>query len=148
MADVQDPTPTSVTVRRTIPARRDVVFAAWTTPEALKQWSAPGDRTSPVVEVDLRVGGRYRIDIAAPAGLTHRVVGEYLEVDPPNRLVYTWQWETNPALGSTLVTVDFLDRGAETEVVLVHARHPNAEAAANHERGWAGCLAKLEGLYR
>ncbi|MFN8061120.1 MAG: SRPBCC domain-containing protein [Vicinamibacterales bacterium] len=146
MAIAHDSAPASVTIRRTIPARREAVFAAWTTPDTLKRWSAPGDRTNPVVEVDLRVGGRYRIDIAAPTGPAHRVVGEYVEVDAPRRLVYTWRWETNPAMGETLITVDFHERGAETEVVLVHSRMPSAEAARNHEAGWVGCFEKLERL--
>lgn len=147
MADASIETPTSLTVRRTIKAPRDRVFAAWTTPEALKQWSAPGDRTNPVVEVDLRVGGRYRIDMAAPNGTVAQVTGAYLEIDPPQRLVYTWFWETNPALGEMLITVEFLPRGEHTEVVLVHTKLPTADAAVNHERGWMGCLDKLERLF-
>lgn len=148
MADISFEAPASLTVRRVVPAPRERVFAAWTTPEALKRWSAPGDRTNPTVEVDLRVGGRYRIDMAAPNGATHRVVGTYVEIDPPRRLVYTWFWETNPTLGEMLITVEFLPHGEHTEVVLVHSKLPSAEAVVNHERGWVGCLDRLEGLFR
>ncbi len=137
----------SLTVRRIIPAPQALVFDAWTNPEQLKRWSAPGDLVNPLVEVDLRAGGRYRIDMLAPDGREHRVTGVYRLVDPPRRLVYTWFWETNPSLGEMLISVDFHDHGAETEVVLEHSLLPSPEAATNHERGWAGCLLKLERLF-
>src|SRR2546425_5241971 len=68
----------------------------------------------------------------APDGPLHRVTGTYREVDPPNRLVYTWQWETTPGATETLVTVEFHDRAGRTEVVLTHERLPDAEARARH----------------
>ena len=137
----------SVTLRRVIAADRARVFDAWTKPELIKQWSAPGDMVNPVVEVDLKEGGRYRIDMRAPDGREHRVTGVYRAIDPPRRLVYTWFWETNPSLGEMLITVDFHERGSETEVVLEHSLLPTPEAAANHEKGWTGCLAKFERMF-
>lgn len=134
----------SVTITRLVQAAPERVFAAWTTPEALRQWSAPGDRTNPVVEVDLRVGGRYRIHMAAPDGTTSKVTGTYREIAPPHRLVYTWFWETNPALGEMLVTVEFHARGDATEIVLIHSQVTSVEAANNHRSGWLGALPKLD----
>src|SRR2546422_7814419 len=96
MAPAPQTAPVTVRLQRTFQAPREKVFQAWTRPEDLKRWSAPGDLTTPVAEVDLRVGGRYRIDMRAPDGTLHRVTGTYREVDPPNRLVYTWQGETTP----------------------------------------------------
>ena len=147
MAEHKIDTPLSLTITRTIPATAEQVFAAWTTPEALKRWSAPGPLTNPIVEVDLRVGGRYRIDMAAPDGAVHRVTGIYKEIEPPRRLVYTWFWETNAALGEMLITVEFHARGASTEIVLEHSQLQSRESAVNHEKGWVGCLAKLEKLW-
>jgi uncharacterized protein YndB with AHSA1/START domain len=145
--DIQQSTKTvSVTITRLVKATPERVFAAWTTPEMMKQWNAPGDRTNPVVEVDLRVGGRYRIHMAAPDGKTSKVTGIYREIDRPHRLVYTWFWETNPALGEMLVTVEFRSRGSETEIVLVHADCVSEEAANNHRNGWLGALPKLDHL--
>ena len=137
----------SLTIRRTVPATPEEVFTAWTTAEGLKRWSAPGAWTNPVVEVDLRVGGRYRIDMAGPDGTVQRVTGVYQEVDPPRRVVYTWFWETNAALGESLVTVEFHGRGQVTEIVIEHSRLTSSESAVNHERGWIGCLAKLDRLW-
>ncbi len=135
--------PVTLRLARTFAAPPDKVFKAWTEPEALKRWSAPGAMTAPLAEVDVRVGGRYRIHMQAPDGTLHRVTGIYREVDPPRRLVYTWAWEEKPAEGETLVTVEFHDRGGRTEVVLIHERFPNEAVRDQHESGWTGCLAKL-----
>jgi len=74
---------TALTLRRTFQASRERVFRAWTTPEEIKQWKCPGDRTTPLVEVDLRVGGAYRVHMRKPDGTETRLVGVYREVDPP-----------------------------------------------------------------
>ena len=90
MPDTVIPPNTVVEVRRVIRAPRQRVFEAWTKPEELKRWHAPGPMTVSLAEVDLRVGGRYRIHMVAPSGEEHRVVGTYREVDPPRRLTYSW----------------------------------------------------------
>jgi uncharacterized protein YndB with AHSA1/START domain len=131
-------------VRRTLAAPPARVFAAWTRPEELKRWAAPGAFTTPLAEVDLRVGGRYRIHMREPDGKEHRVVGVYREVDPPRRLVYTWSWETNPEVTDSVVTVEFHDRGGSTELVLRHEKLPTTESRDRHAMGWGGCLDKLE----
>lgn len=101
----------TVTLRltRTFAAPRERVFRAWTTPQQLKRWSAPADFTNSVVEVDLRVGGRYKIGMQAPDGTAYTAVGAYQVVDPPKKLVYPWRWESEGA-EETLVTVEFHDR--------------------------------------
>ncbi len=101
---------TTLRLRRAFPAPPERVFRAWTTPAEMKQWTAPGAMT-PVAEVDLRPGGRYRIHMRAPDGAEHHLVGGYRVVDPPKKLVYTWRWENSPEAPETLVTVEFIDRG-------------------------------------
>jgi uncharacterized protein YndB with AHSA1/START domain len=131
-------------LRRTFRASPERVFRAWTTPAEMKQWKAPGELTTPLAEVDLRAGGKYRIHMQAPDGALHRLVGEYRLVDPPKKLVYTWRWEQDPDAPETLVTVEFLGRGAVTDVVLTHELFPSAEAKQRHEHGWTACFDKLE----
>ena len=147
MAKGTQTAPITLHLRRTVPAPRERVFQAWTRPEDLKRWAGPGDLTTPLAEVDLRVGGRYRIHMQAPDGTLHRVAGTYREVVPPEKLVYTWAWEEKPEEGETLVTVEFLDRGRGTEVVLTHERFPNAAVRDRHEHGWGGCLDKFGALF-
>lgn len=139
----QEPSNITLEVRRTFAATRERVFRAWTTPEELRRWHAPPPLETPVAEVDLRVGGAYRVHMRAPDGAEYRVTGVYREVDPPTRLVYTWRWDTDPPSAETLVTVTFVDRGAQTEVVLRHERFPTTDARTRHEQGWHGCLGKL-----
>ena len=133
----------SLEIRRTFSAPRDRVFRAWTRPEELKKWSAPGPMQTPTAEVDLKIGGRYRMVMRGPDGAEHRVSGVYKQVDPPKRLVYTWKWEQAPDAVETMVTVEFRDLGASTEVVLRHEGFSSAAEQERHEHGWNGCLDKL-----
>jgi uncharacterized protein YndB with AHSA1/START domain len=142
-ADRQD---TTVEVRRVIPASRQRVFDAWTKAKELDRWSAPSPMT-PRAEVDLRVGGRYRIVMRGPDGTERPVGGVYRVIDPPAKLVYTWKWEGS-AMPDSVVTVEFLDRGASTEVVLRHDGLADAESRARHEHGWIACLDNMERLMR
>ena len=130
-------------LRRSFPAPPERVFRAWTTPAEMKQWTAPGDMTTPLAEVDLRPGGKYRIHRRAPDGAEHRLIGVYRVVDFPKRLVYTWRWESEPDAPETLVTVEFVDRGGTTDLVLTHELFPNEESKGKHEHGWTGCFDKL-----
>jgi uncharacterized protein YndB with AHSA1/START domain len=136
---------TTLRLTRTFAAPREEVFRAWTDPAALKKWFAPGDDyATPNAEVDLRVGGRYRIQIQSPQGKFHTVVGVYREVKPPEKLVFTWSWaEGGMDIGETVVTVEFRDQGESTELVLTHDRFPTTEARDDHRKGWTGCLDRL-----
>lgn len=99
--------------------------------------------TPALAEVDLRVGGRYRLGMRAPDGAAVYVcTGVYREVTPPSRLVYTWAWEGQDG-PETLVTVEFLDRGGATEVVLTHEGFADAGSRDQHATGWNGCLGSL-----
>lgn len=139
---------TSLHLERTYDATPEEVFDAWTNPEVLRRWWAaqPSWRT-PVAEVDLRVGGSYRISMEDPeTGVRHTVGGEYREVRRPERLAYSWRWEQDD--GSTgpvsTVTVDFLGEGASTTVVLEHIGLASPESCEQHRHGWAGCLENLQ----
>jgi uncharacterized protein YndB with AHSA1/START domain len=130
-------------VRRIIRAPRERVFQAWTSPADVKRWSAPGPIEVVLSEIDLRVGGRYRLEMREPNGTPHDAYGEYREVDPPRLVVYTWNWVQEPDVRDTVVTVEFHDLGANgTEVVLRH-EGLTAKQAASHTQGWTSILEKL-----
>lgn len=139
-------TSTSLRVSRVIKADRETVFRAWTEPEQLKHWSCPEGMGVAEAQVDLSVGGRYRLRMESPEGETHTAYGVYRVIEPPGRLVYTWDWEEE-SMGETLVTVEFNDLGGSTEVVINHELFPNPEAKGDHEKGWTSCLNRLEHLY-
>ena len=134
-------------VTRTIRASRQRVFRAWTEPELMMRWFVEGDGNMSVCEIDLREGGRYRLE-GEMGGKRWRIWGSYLEVRPPERLVYTWTWKHDEGIGTTegdtTVTVEFHDRGTETELVLTHERFASAGARDEHTQGWNSCLNRLE----
>lgn len=140
-------TETQLKITKVIPAPRAAVFAAWTEPEQIRQWSCPPDATVSDSQVDLKVGGAFRLRMTGEEMATHTAFGTYQVVEPPEKLVYTWDWEEEThAVGDTLVTVEFNDLGDSTEVVVTHTGFPNAEATEGHTMGWNGCLAQLEAL--
>lgn len=135
-------------VTRTIPAPREEVFRAWTEPDWIRRWSCPPGGTIRDSQVDLVAGGPYLLLIEAEEGTLHTAFGVYREVDPPNRLVYTWDWEEpESSVGQTLVTVEFIADGAATEVVVAHEGFAAPEAAEGHRLGWTWSLERLEALF-
>jgi uncharacterized protein YndB with AHSA1/START domain len=130
-------------ISRTFAASRERTFRAWTEREALLEWHAPADVKVGLCEVDLRPGGRWRVHMQAPDGAEYRVSGVYRVIDPPERLVFTWRWDTDPENEETLVTVEFRDRAGETEVVLTHEGFPSEESRSRHEQGWTAQLPNL-----
>lgn len=134
----------SLQIRRHYPAAPEKLYGAWTQPEAMKRWFAPGDAFSvPTVEADVRVGGRYRIVMKSPEGEEHDVSGTYREVVPNRKLVFTWAWKSTPERQS-LVSVEFTAAGGGTDLVLVHSEFADEEAKERHNQGWMGCLGRLE----
>jgi uncharacterized protein YndB with AHSA1/START domain len=138
---------TTLRVERTLDAPAEDVFDAWTNPEVLRRWWGiePSDRV-PVAEVDVRVGGAYKLAMERPDGTVHAVQGRYREVSRPERLVYTWAWvEEDGSTGPvSIVTVHFRGAGARTTVVIEHSELPSAESRERHAHGWSACLANLE----
>jgi uncharacterized protein YndB with AHSA1/START domain len=134
---------TTVQVRRTFATSREKVFQAWTEPEKLKKWWAPAGYSTPSAEIDLRVGGKYRVGMQLPGEAAFYVSGAYREVKPPEKLVFTWRWE-KPEMdfGESLVTIEFHEWGNSTEVILTHEQLPN-EAREQYSQGWSDFFDKL-----
>jgi uncharacterized protein YndB with AHSA1/START domain len=129
----------TLVVRKTIRATPERLFAAWTAPEQLLKWWGPEGVTCIGAEIDLRVGGGYRIGNRLPNEKILWIVGEFEVVEPPRRLTYTWRLE-GISETSERVSVQFEPRGEMTEVVVTHDRIPNEELRDQHLLGWRGCL--------
>ena len=125
------PNGTTLVLRRTFPAMRHRVFQAWIEPKALEQWFRPLGRSVTVSKLEARVGGSFRFDVED----SNFTVGTYLQIVPPEKLVFTWSGRATPG-HETLVTIDFLDRGSATEVVLTHERVITPKAYEMFEAGW------------
>jgi uncharacterized protein YndB with AHSA1/START domain len=128
---------TELTMSRTVAVPAERVWRALTDPAALAAWFWPR-RFDPTAEVDLRVGGRYRIDGPA-VGMA--VSGEYVTVEPPHKLVFTWRWDGEAE--ETLVTIELTPVAAGTELALRHERFGDDASRDNHSQGWHDCLDRL-----
>ena len=136
-------------IQRVIPASRERVFKAWVDPEKLKQWWGPEGVKCLDAEVDLTVGGTYRLTLLGKSRVPFSVAGSYLEIKEPERLVFTWDWEDEDLrLGhETQVKVEFIDQDGSTEVIITHSKFPNQEVRDAHEGGWTSLLTKLEAMH-
>jgi uncharacterized protein YndB with AHSA1/START domain len=131
-------------VRRRIAATPERLFEAWTRAEELRQWWGPENVRCVAAELDLRVGGAYRIANEFPDGRVLWISGEFLRIERPHRLEYTWRvGAANAPLER--VSVQFVRRDSETEVIVTHAHIADEPTRTRHEHGWEGCLAGLEG---
>jgi uncharacterized protein YndB with AHSA1/START domain len=131
-------------LERSFKAPPEEVFDAWTNPEVLRRWWAAGaDWHESGAEVDLRVGGRYRLSMQDPeSGDVHVVGGTYRVVERPERLVYSWLWEDGDGHKSE-VSVRFQPDGDGTTVVLEHSALGSVESAERHRHGWEACIDNL-----
>jgi uncharacterized protein YndB with AHSA1/START domain len=134
-------------VQRTFDAPREDVFEAWTSPEVMRRWlAAEHDWGTPYAEVDLRPGGTVTVSMAEAGGEpVHTFRGEYLEVTPPERIVFTVEWQGDDADGVvSTVTVEFQEDSGGTTVVLTHTGLASEQSRDDHEDGWTKCLENLE----
>jgi uncharacterized protein YndB with AHSA1/START domain len=131
-------------VRRKLVATPERLFDAWTRAEELRQWWGPENVKCIAAEVDLRVGGLYRIANEFPDGRVLSISGEFLCIERPHRLEYTWRvgYANAPV---ERVSVQFVPSGGgQTEVILTHSHVADELTRMRHERGWEGCFAGLE----
>jgi uncharacterized protein YndB with AHSA1/START domain len=145
-ATIAEPPPAAVELRRVFDAPPEVVFRAWTQPEALKAWWCPSGWSATQVEIDLRAGGIYRIAMRRPAGGAEiGMHGRFIEVLPPCRLVYTWRWEGAFAgMPETRVTVELVRVAAGTELTLRHEHFADAGIRHQHRSGWLIACERLD----
>ena len=133
-----------IVVERSFNAAPDRVFEAFADPQGLAVWMCPADDTTHAsVELDFRVGGRFRI-VMHGAERDYVQHGEYLSIDPGERIVMTWISEFVPeAEARTRVTVTFDPEGEGTRLRLVHDGLPSGDRYDGHEGGWTRILAGL-----
>jgi len=129
-----------LSVRRRMPAPREVVYEAWIDPKGIREWMCPGDTVSTEASLDVRVGGSYRI-VMKGKDRDHVHTGVYQVVEPPSKLVFTWSGEQHEV--PMLVTVEFFAHGDESELALTHERLPGADVMKRYESGWGQIAEKF-----
>jgi uncharacterized protein YndB with AHSA1/START domain len=134
-------------MKRVLPAPRPLVFKACTEPSELAKWWGPRGFTAPSIEMELRVGGSYRIAMQPPDGELFCLSGEFVEVDPPARLAYTFRWEDpDPDDRETVVTLSLGDLGDSTELLFTQGAFATEGRRALHDQGWTDSLDRLQEL--
>ncbi len=131
MTTADDP----LVVTQRIEAPAEVVFDLLTDPEGYASWMGTDVTLVP------RPGGTYRCGIRD--GLA--AAGEFVEVDRPRRVVFTWGWEDHPLVppGSSRVEIDLAEQDGTTTVTLTHHGLPSDEERSNHGEGWRLYLDRL-----
>lgn len=136
-----------LSMRRSFKAPKDAVFRAFVDPEKLKLWYGPRGFTIEIDRFEARVGGPYRLCMIAPDQSRHWLRGEFLVIEPHDRVVMTWIWEQGDMANvETLVSVRLAAQGERTELVLEHSRLPSEASARAHEGGWSSSFECLEEL--
>ena len=149
-ADATKTAEREITIIRVFNAPRALVFKAWTDASELAQWWGPKGFTNPVCDLDVRVGGAIRIHMRSPDGSIYPMKGEFREIVPPERLVFT-----NIAVDAAdkpiiegVTTVTFIERGGKTTMTLQTRGRAVVDYAVGYlqgmEMGWSGSIDKLE----
>ena len=136
-------------LKKIIKAKRSQVFEAWTKPEVMMKWYHPGAMTNPTAGSDLKVGGKYHVEMKGEMDgkpVNPTVSGEYTKIIPNELISFTWGWE-HESSAKTLVTVELKDVSGGTEVILTHERFANSDTCDHHQKGWVGCLDNLEKIF-
>jgi uncharacterized protein YndB with AHSA1/START domain len=131
---------------RVFNAPRELVFKAWTDPESAKHWWGPTHHPAIFIEMDVRVGGRWHGMLRSEADgtiLTHR--GEFLEIDPPKTLSFTFAWDEEGERGiQNVVTLTFEDLSGKTKMTLRQSPFQSTGEQEGHGEGWSSTFDRLE----
>jgi uncharacterized protein YndB with AHSA1/START domain len=132
---------------RLLPASAPIVFGAFSDPKRLAKWWGPNGFTIPSLEFDPRAGESYRIEMQPPEGESFHLTGEFIDVDPPTRLTFTFVWDPpDPDDLETHVALSFRALGNSTEISLTQGPFKTEARRALHRDGWTDSLDKLERL--
>jgi uncharacterized protein YndB with AHSA1/START domain len=132
-----------IQLKRRLAASADEVYAAWTDPRSLAEWMRPlpGGRTE--ATADARVGGKFRVDMYDKEGKLYRHEGEYLRLERPRLVEFSWISDATERQRS-IVTVELRSVGEnETELTLSHRLLPSERSAQAHAEGWTSILVEL-----
>jgi len=130
---------TSVEREVAIAASPETVWAFLVEPDKATRWMGQ------TASLDAQPGGEYRVGVIPG----HTASGEFVEVDPPRRLVFTWGWEPGPegpnpvAPGSSTIEIELVPDGDGTTLRFRHFGLPSEESATSHAHGWDHYLARL-----
>ena len=140
------PTERALKLSRVFDAPRELVWAAWTDQTHARHWWGPRHHPSTHVEIDARVGGKWRIRLTGVADsreLWHG--GVFREVVKNERLVFTFKWDEDGERGEeNLVTITFADEGGKTRMTFTQEPVVSADEREGHGEGWSSAFDRLD----
>ena len=140
--DRDDTTGPIVQIRRRVKAGADEIFELWTQPDLMARWMSPFPGVVDCkASCDLRPGGAFSLVMSSEES-SREVSGTYVQIDRPRKLVFTWIGPLTNNV-NTLVTIELIPRGDETDLVWTHERLPTPAIVEDHTRGWATILDHL-----
>jgi uncharacterized protein YndB with AHSA1/START domain len=130
---------------RLFDAPREVVFKAWTDPVLAKNWWGPRNYPAVHLEMDVRLGGAWRICLRSPdTGKELWQGGIFRQISPPGRLSFTFAWEEEGERGlQTFVSVTFTDEGGKTRMEFRQTPFQSAVERDGHRYGWNSTFDRL-----
>jgi uncharacterized protein YndB with AHSA1/START domain len=133
-------------MERTFAAPAQRVFDAFTSEEVMRRWWHAGeDWETPEARVDLRVGGELRVVMRNPhEDVRYGGGGEYVTVDPPRRLVFTWVWDDDSDRTEQLIEIDLEEHDGTTTMRFTHNRLWDQRSVDSHRDGWGTAFDNLE----
>ena len=134
----------TLNLNRSFNATCEIVFDAWLNADVVSQWLAPDPGMIMIVEeLDATVSGRYKFKMVAADGETFVVTGEYITINRPEQLVFTWAWVHGDDKTEMLITLNFIANSNVTEMQMIHEKLPDQESKDHHNEGWLACFDRL-----
>jgi uncharacterized protein YndB with AHSA1/START domain len=136
--------PNVLQIKRTIPAEIGSVFEAWSSAHAMSRWFVVDPAWTARAWNEFRVGGKFRVEMSHGDRIVGIAFGEFLAIEPPHKIVFTWTSEGGVGVQDTIVTIGLKQLATGTELTLTHNLDPHTKEGLAHARGWEGSLASLE----
>jgi len=145
-----------ITINRIFQAPIELLFQMWTDPVQMKKWYSPETMTTPNVEVDLKLNGKYAITMAYENKTTTTVRGTYKEIIFPTKLVFTWKWDDNDLETEVTMLLRSISE-KQTELTLIQTGfikelsledQNKTYSLTDHYNGWSTAFNKLELLFQ
>lgn len=139
---------TNLKVEKSFPVSADKLASAWVSPEDLKQWWKPAGNKLKEVDINLAPGGKFLYVFETKDGQEDlKISGEYKEVDPARKLVYSWNWELPHTEAVTnnefQLTIEFSPEGDYSKITVTQENFKDQESIHPHQEGWNKALDDL-----
>lgn len=153
-ADLVTAQAADLVITRTFKAPRALLWRAWTDPEHIRRWWGPREHPGAGCEVNLRVGGRFRLDVCGPDGGIYPCLGSYREIVEPERLVFDGEAAEGHPCGAGLppramVTITFTEVDGGTRLThqtrFSSANGREAARQSGYDVSWEASLDRLAG---